>query len=346
MSNFRVIPLLAVLATSLRAQSEVSIQSPTPPRYVGRLLRPFHLEKRVVAPARLTDTPRLESLLRAGNLYLSVEDVIALTLENNLDIAIQRYGPYLAKEVLRRTQGGGIMRSADSPVVAGPSSVSLAGISLSTGSANIGSIGTIITQTGPSPPSLDPSLFVYAQFAHTTSPQTNTVLNRTNSLTIDSRQYQFNYSQSFLTGTNVSGTYSSSRNLLNSPSNLFNPTISATLDFSINQPLLQGFSKAVNNRDILAAKNSAKVTDLQMKLQVITTVSALLNLYWDLVSFNEDVRIKERALAVAQKLLDDNRNQVRIGTLQGIAGTASRVPGWKRLTSFRWIISRFPRRRT
>ncbi len=46
-----------------------------------------------------------------------------------------------------------------------------------------------------------------------------------------------------------------------------------------------------------------KVTDLQVKRQVITTVSAALNLYWDLVSFNEDVRIKEQALATAQKLL-------------------------------------------
>src|ERR1035441_9309186 len=46
-------------------------------------------------PNSLADSPRLESLLRAGNLYLSLQDTIALALENNLDIAPERYGPLL-----------------------------------------------------------------------------------------------------------------------------------------------------------------------------------------------------------------------------------------------------------
>src|SRR6266852_2745789 len=98
--------LLMVSGPALFAQpSEVSIATPKEPPVVGRFLRPFHLEKRQVAPAKLTNTPRLESLVRGGNLYLSVQDVIALVLENNIDIAIQRYGPVLAREVLRRTSG-------------------------------------------------------------------------------------------------------------------------------------------------------------------------------------------------------------------------------------------------
>jgi outer membrane protein len=46
-----------------------------------------------------------------------------------------------------------------------------------------------------------------------------------------------------------------------------------------------------------------------------------LNLYWDLVSFNEDRRIKETALATAQKLHDDNQYQVGLGTLPAIEVT-------------------------
>jgi outer membrane protein len=68
------------------------------------------------------------------------------------------------------------------------------------------------------------------------------------------------------------------------------------------------------------AKNNRKVTDLQL-LQVITTVSAILNLYWDLVSFNEDVRIKEQALATAQKLYEGNRQQADLGALPKIEVT-------------------------
>src|ERR1700681_414452 len=105
--------LLIVSSQSGYAQSETAILESRPIPYVGRLLRPFHIQPRTVAPPRLANTQRLESLVRGGNLYLSVQDVIALVLENNLDIAIQRYGPFLYNEVLRRAQGGGPLRSAD-----------------------------------------------------------------------------------------------------------------------------------------------------------------------------------------------------------------------------------------
>jgi len=77
----------------------------------------------------------------------------------------------------------------------------------------------------------------------------------------------------------------------------------------------------VNNRNIRVAKNNLKVTDLQLKLQVVTTVSAVLNLYWDLVSFNEDLRIKQAALTTAQQLYEGNQKQVEIGTLPAIEAT-------------------------
>jgi outer membrane protein TolC len=85
--------------------------------------------------------------------------------------------------------------------------------------------------------------------------------------------------------------------------------------------LLQGFSKAVNNRDIRVSKNNSKFTDLQVKLQVVFTVSAVLNLSWDLVSFNDDLRVKEQALATAQQLYEGNQNQVRLGNMPAIEVT-------------------------
>src|ERR1039458_6832687 len=114
-------------------------------------------------PAKLANTPRLEQLVRSGNLYLSAQDVIALALENNLDIAVERYGPYLSREVLRRAESGGLLRGTDVPVVAGPTSVSTAGISTASsglaGGAGIGSGGGIVTGIGPNPPGMDPTLY-------------------------------------------------------------------------------------------------------------------------------------------------------------------------------------------
>src|SRR5579863_5135686 len=134
MTSLRNIFALVWVASSAGAfaqSSEVAIEAPKPPPVIGPLLRPFHLEKRAVPPARLANSPRLESLVRGGNLYLSVQDVIALVLENNLDIAVQRFGPFLAREALRRTQGGGAIRSVGTPIYPGPSSVSTLGVNYS-----------------------------------------------------------------------------------------------------------------------------------------------------------------------------------------------------------------------
>ncbi len=327
MNQFRtriVCILILVLTLQTGWSAEIAIEAPKP-GFLGRVLRPFQLEHRMVTPVNLRNSPRLEALVRAGNLYLSAQDVIALVLENNVDIEIQRYGPLLAREVLRRAEGGGALRSVGTPVNAGPQSVSLAGVSVNTTGlaegAGVNSGGGIVIQLGPNPPNLDPYLFAYGNFSHTTSPESNLLLVGTTALTNDSQYTQFGYGQSFITGTGAYLTYTTSRNVLNSPDYILNPSYSGSLDLYITQNLLQGRSIAINSRNIRVAKNNMKVTNLQLRLQVIATVSAALNLYWDLVSFNEDVRIKEQALATAQRLYDDNKRQVAIGTLSAIEVT-------------------------
>ncbi len=304
--------------------SEVSIISPKPQPVVGRFLAPFHFEKRIVPPPKLVNSPRLESLVRGGNLYLSAQDVIALVLENNLDIAVQRYSPFLAREVLRRTEGGGILRSVDTAVVAGPTSVSTTGISAySSGLAGgtLSSGGGIVTQVGPTPPSLDPYIALSSTIGHQTTPLTNTLLNQTSALTNSYRNLYVQYGQQFATGTSAYFTAGENRSYLNSATPLFNPALTGYFDLQINQNLLQGFSVAVNTRDIRVARNNLKVANMQVELQVSTTVAAALNLYWDLVSFNEAVRIKQNALETAQKLYEGNKKEAVIGALAGIEVT-------------------------
>jgi outer membrane protein len=305
---------------------EIAIQTPPGPPVVGALLRPFHLEKRVVSPAKLTNTSRLDSLIRAGNLYLTAQDVIALALENNVDIAIQRYGPYLAREVLRRAQGGGALRDIGQPIAPGPTSVSLEGVNvnsvgLAEGSSGVSSGGGIVVQYGAQPPPLDPVLYLYTNFVHQTIPESNITLSLAPTLIWDYQTYAAQYSQSFLSGTYAQLSYGSTRNRYNSPLYDINPYTTGYLDLYVTQNLLQGFGISVNNRNIRVAKNNLKVTDLQLKLQVITTVSAVLNLYWDLVSFNQDLRIKQEALTTAQQLYEGNQKQVELGTLPAIEVT-------------------------
>ncbi len=323
-----VYPRLVVtilLTAAVAPAMETSVQDPAPVRVVGPLIRPFHFQRRIVAPAQLANSPRLEQLIRGGNLYLNAQDVIALALENNLDIAIQRFGPYLQREVLRRAEGGAPLRNVGVSILPGPQSVSLAGVSVNAvGISDTGAVssgGGIVTSIGTTPPNLDPSLFAIGSFSHTTIPQSLTTVTGAPSLVTDGRFFQAGYVQSFPTGTTAELFFVAQRSALNSPYFSLNPFTQGDLELYVSQNLLQGFGVAVNNRYIRVAKNNMKVTDLQFRQQVVTTISAVLNLYWDLVSFNEDRRIKERSLAAAQKLLDDNQKQVELGTLPAIEVT-------------------------
>jgi len=305
------------------AQNAIKVEAPQGGSF-NWLTRPYR--QRSVPPINLANSDRLESLVRGGNLYLSAQDVIALALENNLDIEIQRYGPLLNKEVTKRTQGGGAIRSVGVPVAAGPQSVSLTGVTVnptavSTSVTGVSSGGGITTVLGPTIPSLDPQFFFYANFAHNTSPQSNTFLTGTTALIVENRTYQAQISKYSDFGTYSQLTYTSQWQKFNSLSFNINPYSNATLDFQISQNLLQGFGKPVLGRSIRVSKNNEKVSDLQFKQQVITTVSAVLNLYWDLVSFNQDLKARKDELATAQALFEDNKKQVQIGTLAPIEVT-------------------------
>jgi outer membrane protein TolC len=311
-----------LLAGSATAQNEVRIEPAT--GGLGWLTHPY--QTRSVPPINLTNSSRLGALIRAGNLYLSAQDAVALAIENNIDVEVQRYGPLLAREVLRRAQAGQPLRSVDVGVAAGPQSVSLQGVSatssiLSGASTGVSSGGGIVTQLGPPIPSLDPTVSASAFFEHVSSPQSNTVVTGTTALVEHVRTYQAQYLQSWDFGLSAQMTYASTYTKFNSQFFSLNPYTAGDLDLQLTQNLLYGFGSAVNGRNIRVQKNNLKWTDLQFKSQLITTVSAVLNLYWDLASFVEEVHAREKEVQTAQQLYDDNKKQVEIGSLAEIEVT-------------------------
>jgi outer membrane protein TolC len=290
-----------------------------------RITKPFRA--RSVPAISLANSPRLESLLHAGNLYLSAQDAVALAVENNLDIEVQRYAPLLAQEVLRRARAGGALRNVGVGVAAGPTSVSLQGVTVT----NVGAVGTagqgvssgggIVTQLGPPIASFDPTLTLLTNFAHTTSPQSNTVLTGTTALIQATRTLQAQYQQNWDFGLSTQLTYYNQHTHVNSALFGLDPYTSGYLDLQVTQNLLYGFGSAVNGRNIRVQKNNIKVTNFQFRAQVAATVSSVLNLYWDLVEFWQDSRARQRELAAAQQLLDNNRKQADAGTLAPIEVT-------------------------
>ena len=319
----RVSAIILAACACAPGQQFLDVQQPT--GSLGFLANPYRAGK--VPSIRLENTSRFSTLIRAGNLYLSAKDVVALAIENNVDVEIQRYGPLLARQVLLRAQGGGALRSVGQAVAAGPQSVSLQGVTVNASGSTINagsgvsSGGGIVTQLGPSIPSLDPNVFVLANFAHSTSVQSNTFLTGTTALVTSTRAFQAQYSQNFDWGMTAQVTFSSTRIGLNSQLFNLNPYTSGFLDLQVTQNLLQNFGRAVIGRNIRVQKNNVKVSELQFQQQLVTTISAALNLYWDLVSFHADVDARTHEVSTAQQLLDDNRKQVSIGTIAPIEVT-------------------------
>jgi outer membrane protein len=307
-----------VLCSTVSAQNFISVQ----PAQGWGFIRPYRA--RTVPPINLNNSGRLESLVRAGKLYLSSSDVVALAIENNLDIEVQRYGPFLAQEVVRRAQGGGFLRDVSTPIAAGPTSVSSTGVSNITtiaSSVSATSGGGVVTQIGPTPPNLDPSINATTVWGHSTNPISNTFQARVNAVVTNSQFYNVGFSQAFTSGTSYTFTFNNQVLDQNVPSNVLNPSTTSFIDFQISQNLLFGFGTAVNSRNIRVARNNFKVSNFQFEQQLITTISAVLNLYWDLVAFNETVRVAQQALATSQRLYEDNQKQVKIGTLAPIEVT-------------------------
>ncbi|MCS6953907.1 MAG: TolC family protein [Bryobacterales bacterium] len=282
------------------------------------------------APVNLANSGRLEALLRAGKIYLSLQDAIALALENNLDIELQRYGPRIADSDILRAEAGGLLRGVPTSVARGATSAvaqatgtaggQAAGAQALTGGGGeaFTAGGAIITTTGTAIPNLDPVITAVYNWSHRTIPQTNSFITGTNSLIIRNTVGNMALRKGFLTGTNVEFGWNNSASRTNAGRSDFNPSTTASFNLTITQHLLQGFGIAVNNRNIRIARNNRRVSDLVFRQQVINTVASVVNLYWDLVSFNEDVKVRRQALALAEKLYNDNKKQVEIGTLAPI----------------------------
>jgi outer membrane protein len=291
--------------------------------FLTRPYRAWH-----VPPIDLSNSSRLDALLRAGKLYLSMQDAIALALENNLDIAIQRYGPQIADANILRARAGGFAQGVSTSVTAGPTSAQPGGVAQSGVSGNPSTqanaasptaVGnTVISQSGPPIPSLDPALVGSASWAHQSIPEASPFLTGTNELIQRQDLSSFTYQQGFTTGTLVSLGLNNTTAVGNSAFASFNPATNSSLGLTVTQHLLQGFRIAVNQRQIQIAKNNRELSDLTFKLHVITTVAAVMDLYWDLVTDNDNVRVQQQAVATSTKLYEDNKKQVAVGMMAPI----------------------------
>jgi outer membrane protein TolC len=312
---------------TIAQQAQAAAQpQPQPVAYQG----PFHIElprshnplapymPSTVPELNLQNSQHLYDLVHDGKLQITLQDAIALALENNLVLAAFRYNFPIAQADLQRTKAGananGVNVGVTQTTQSGFGASAGGGGSANSSSAAAGA-GGIVTSTlgaGAAVPSFDPFLNFRGFVNHTVTQEANvflvgTPILKTNDIEIDSQ-----FTQSFPLGTNVTVNYTGQRVASNGPYNAVNPELYSNFQIILTQPLLYGFGLASNERFIHIAKRNLQTTDLAFKQQVIATVTDIENLYWDLVNAYQDVQVKTRSLAYANQTLTDDQKQLEL----------------------------------
>jgi outer membrane protein len=328
MKTSRLRPLLAAILAVITATAPVSptfAQEPTPapapqpsakggvpislgvskhdytraPKAFPTIFAPYR--STYVEPGVLANSPRLEQLIHNGKLELSLQDAIALALENSMDIVVQRYFPWMGDVSLLKTRAGGFSYPTPS-------------VSFLESTANV--------------PELfyDPVLSETLSFADVTTPINNPFISGTAgtgvssgktqaaALTSHSATYNTQYQQWFDWGTTFNASWNNNR-ASSIAANFFNPFVQSSLTITLSQQLLAGAGRFVNRRNIIIAENNRKILDLAFAQQAITTTTNTVNAYWELAYARENVKVQQQAVTVAEKLYNDNKKQLEIGTM-------------------------------
>ena len=284
-------------------------------------------------------------------MYLTLQQAISMALKNNLDIQLEQLDQKVANFSIERAEGGGTPRAinynvAEAPIGEGtaavplfsslstlltPTSVDPAGVSVfssydkshvtdaerslslsstpfSAGSPVPAYDGQLLGQFGWLRRDPAPSLAFISPSA-TSAGDTNVTDNTLGSFTLAKG---FSSGASVQLGVNnfIDGFYSGSSSAV--PFSHPNAFILAS------QPLLRGAGRSNNRRYIAIAKTNKNISEAVLEQQMISTISGVANLYYDLVSLQQSVRVQEQALKSAEELLSNDRQQFAVGRMPPI----------------------------
>src|SRR5690349_14537455 len=285
-------PATAIVPVSLGSAKYNYTRAPKP---FPNLFAPYSPIK-IPAPV-LTNSPRIDQLIHDGKLELSMQEAVELALENSMDIVVQRYNPWFADTGILKANSGGFGGVTPGAAFGGSSA-----------NTPLLTYDPLITTT----------LTVDDRNVPVNNPLTSgtgTGLSALARLSLHTSTFNTQFNEGFHTGTTFFTVWDNTRSSSTSAANLFNPSVQSSIFVGFSQQLLNGFGTAVNTRNIRIAKNNRKIADLAFAQQAITTVTNTITAYWELVYARENVKVEEQAVAVSEKLYNDNKKQLEIGTM-------------------------------
>jgi outer membrane protein len=286
-----------------------------------------------------------------GPFYLSLQEAFRMALKNNLDIEFEQVDQTVADLSVPLTEGGGLPRAinymvADTP--AGEAGVAVPLLSFSSPGMSPMSVDPIASTvsssyntsrvldgthwlslssspySGGTPvPGFDaqllgrygwlrrnPAVSLTSATGGATTPADTVITDNTLGDTI--------LTKGFSPGTTIQlginnfvQTFYSGRS---SPVPFSHPNAYAL----IAQPLLRGAGHANNTRYIAIAKTNKNISAALFEQQMISTITGVRNLYVDLVSLQDSVKVQQQALSAAELLLNNDRQQLDVGRLAPI----------------------------
>jgi outer membrane protein len=291
-------------------------------------LQPYRTQE--VAQPNLGNSPRIDSMMRDGKIYLSIDDAVALALENNLDIDIARYNLNIADTDYLRAKSGANILGVNAGIVQNTPGGGVGGLGGTVGSGTggttvapsgvgTGTNGLVSSTLGIGSPitSFDP-VFTSSLQLDKNDTESTSVFSPVPVVGQNTYTANFAYTQGFQWGTSVTAGFNNNHVTTNNPTNLLTPELNSNFQFRITQNLLQGFGSLPNLRFIRIARNNREISDVAFRLQIITTVDQIEDMYWDLVYAYENVRVQQEALTYAQKALTDTKQQAQVGTVPPI----------------------------
>src|SRR6267142_2493551 len=265
------------------------------PKAFPSLLAPYNPIK--IEEPGLTNSPRIDQLIQDGKLVLSLQEAVELALENSMDIVVARYNPWFADTSILKTKAGGF---------------------------GFGTPGGVFGSSTANIPFLNYDPLITSTFSiddrnipvnNPLTSGTGTGLLTLTRLVLHTSTFNTQYSQGFHTGTTFFSFWDNTRSSSTSAANLFNPSVQSSIFVGFQQQLLNGFGRSVNTRNIRIANNNRKIADWAFAQQAITTVTNAITAYWELVFSRENVKVQQQAVTVANKLYNDSKKQLEIGTM-------------------------------
>ncbi len=132
----------------------------------------------------------------------------------------------------------------------------------------------------------------------------------------ENRSFSSSLTQKFSTGADLSLSFTDNRQRTTTlPKPEINPAYSNELKLSLVQPLLKGFGSTVTEQQILFAVKDRNVAVQDLREKAFELVAQVRNEYFDVLRYRDNLEYRHSSVALARKVLEDNRSRERAGLL-------------------------------